>query len=77
MGSPIGSGRDDISRKCPPSAASTCVAAAGGIAEKTGCREIGPSASYVGCNTHGQIARAEGQFGGFHNCTAVVCVLPA
>ncbi|MEO6447542.1 MAG: FIST N-terminal domain-containing protein [Gemmatimonadaceae bacterium] len=33
--------------------------------------------SFVGCNTHGQIARAEGQFGGFHNCTAVVCVLPA
>jgi len=32
---------------------------------------------FVGCNTHGQIARAPGQFGGFHNCTAVVCVLPA
>ncbi|HVE89731.1 MAG TPA: FIST N-terminal domain-containing protein [Burkholderiaceae bacterium] len=31
----------------------------------------------VGCNTYGQIARAEGQFGGFHNCTAVVMVLPA
>jgi hypothetical protein len=31
----------------------------------------------MGCNTHGQIARAEGQFEGFHNCTAVVCVLPA
>jgi hypothetical protein len=28
----------------------------------------------AGCNTHGQIARAPGQFGGFHNCTAVVCV---
>jgi hypothetical protein len=39
-------------------------------------RELGPTASYLGCNTHGQIARAEGQFGGFHNCTAVVCVLP-
>jgi len=34
-------------------------------------------AGFVGCNTYGQIARAEGQFGGFHNCTAVVCVLPA
>lgn len=34
-------------------------------------------AEFVGCNTHGQIARAPGQFGGFHNCTAVVCVLPA
>jgi len=34
------------------------------------------AAPFVGCNTHGQIARAEGQFGGFHNCTAVVCVLP-
>lgn len=33
-------------------------------------------AKYLGCNTHGQIARAEGQFGGFHNCTAVVCVFP-
>jgi hypothetical protein len=32
---------------------------------------------YAGCNTYGQIARAEGQFGGFHNCTAVVCVFPA
>jgi hypothetical protein len=31
---------------------------------------------FAGCNTHGQIARAEGQFGGFHNCTAVVCVFP-
>jgi hypothetical protein len=34
------------------------------------------NASLVGCNTHGQIARAEGQFEGFHNCTAVVCVFP-
>lgn len=33
-------------------------------------------AALVGCNTHGQIARAEGQFAGFHNCTAVVCVFP-
>ncbi|GAA5508559.1 FIST signal transduction protein [Novipirellula caenicola] len=31
---------------------------------------------FVGCNTYGQIARAEGQFSGFHNCTAVVCVFP-
>ena len=31
---------------------------------------------YVGCNTHGQIARMDGQFSGFHNCTAVVCVIP-
>ena len=37
---------------------------------------LGPAAGYVGCNSHGQIARAEGQFGGFHNCTAVVCVIP-
>jgi hypothetical protein len=34
-------------------------------------------ARYAGCNTYGQIARAPGQFSGFHNCTAVVCVLPA
>ncbi len=37
---------------------------------------LGPAVTFLGCNTHGQIARAEGQFGGFHNCTAVVCVLP-
>jgi hypothetical protein len=42
-----------------------------GIAKSLG------DASMMGCNTHGQIARAPGQFGGFHNCTAVVCVLPA
>jgi hypothetical protein len=36
-----------------------------------------PGADLVGCNTYGQIARGEGQFGGFHNCTAVVFVLPA
>jgi hypothetical protein len=34
-------------------------------------------ATFVGCNTYGQIARAEGQFGGFHNCTAVVMLLPS
>ncbi len=38
--------------------------------------ELGDGAEFAGCNTHGQIARAEGQFGGFHNCTAVVCVFP-
>jgi hypothetical protein len=38
-------------------------------------RKIG-DAALVGCNTHGQIARADGQFEGFHNCTAVVCVFP-
>lgn len=32
---------------------------------------------FIGCNTHGQIARSDRQFSGFHNCTAVVCVLPA
>ncbi len=36
---------------------------------------LGPAA-FAGCNTYGQVARAEGQFGGFHNCTAVVCVFP-
>ncbi|MEO7020802.1 MAG: FIST N-terminal domain-containing protein [Ktedonobacteraceae bacterium] len=39
--------------------------------------ELLGSTCYVGCNTHGQIARAEGQFNGFHNCTAVVCIIPA
>jgi hypothetical protein len=33
-------------------------------------------AQFAGCNTYGQIARAGGQFNGFHNCTAVVCVFP-
>lgn len=32
---------------------------------------------FAGFNTYGQIAQAEGQFSGFHNCTAVVCVIPA
>lgn len=32
---------------------------------------------YAGCNTYGQIARVEGQLSGFHNCTAVVCAIPA
>lgn len=31
---------------------------------------------FAGCNTYGQIARSEGQLGGFHNCTAVACVIP-
>ncbi len=39
-------------------------------------RALGERASFVGCNTYGQIARSEGQFNGFHNCTAVVCVFP-
>lgn len=34
-------------------------------------------ADYIGCNTHGQVVCGEGQFSGFHNCTAVVCVFPA
>jgi hypothetical protein len=37
--------------------------------------ELGP-VPFAGFNTYGQIAQAEGQFNGFHNCTAVVCVLP-
>ena len=45
--------------------------------ELNACADLLQPAQYVGCNTHGQIARAEGQFGGFHNCTAVVCVFPA
>lgn len=33
-------------------------------------------AQFVGCNTYGQIARVDGQFSGFHNCTAVICIIP-
>lgn len=45
--------------------------------ELDACARVLEPAGFVGCNTYGQIARAEGQFSGFHNCTAVVCVLPA
>jgi hypothetical protein len=38
-------------------------------------RELG-DAPMAGFNTYGQIAKAEGQFSGFHNCTAVVCTIP-
>lgn len=31
---------------------------------------------YAGCNTYGQVARVNGQFSGFQNCSAVVCILP-
>jgi hypothetical protein len=44
--------------------------------ELEACARVLQPAGFVGCNTYGQIARAEGQFSGFHNCTAVVCVLP-
>lgn len=45
--------------------------------EVAAVREQLAGADLVGCNTHGQIARGEGQFEGFHNCTAVVVVVPA
>jgi hypothetical protein len=38
-------------------------------------RELG-DVPMAGFNTYGQIAQAEGQFSGFHNCTAVVCTIP-
>ena len=38
-------------------------------------RELG-DARFAGFNSYGQIVRADGQFSGFHNCTAVVCVFP-
>ena len=38
-------------------------------------RELG-DVPFAGFNSYGQIVRAEGQFSGFHNCTAVVCVFP-
>lgn len=45
--------------------------------ELQACAGVLAPAGFVGCNTYGQIARADGQFSGFHNCTAVVCALPA
>ncbi|MEO7773202.1 MAG: FIST N-terminal domain-containing protein [Steroidobacteraceae bacterium] len=44
--------------------------------ELQACAAMLDPVKFIGCNTYGQIARAEGQFGGFHNCTAVVCVFP-
>lgn len=44
--------------------------------ELKACADILAPAGFAGCNTYGQIARSEGQFSGFHNCTAVVCILP-
>ena len=40
-------------------------------------KEVLGETPFAGCNTYGQVARTTGQFNGFHNCTAVVCVLPA
>ncbi|HUQ85510.1 MAG TPA: FIST N-terminal domain-containing protein [Candidatus Limnocylindrales bacterium] len=37
--------------------------------------KLGKNTQFVGCNTYGQISRVDGQFNGFHNCTAVVCVI--
>jgi hypothetical protein len=34
------------------------------------------SDNYAGCNTYGQISRADSRFNGFHNCTAIVCAIP-
>lgn len=39
-------------------------------------RDLLPQIPLAGCNTYGQVVRATGQFHGFHNCTAVICLLP-
>jgi hypothetical protein len=44
--------------------------------EMDALKKVLGTTSFAGCNTYGQIARAEKQFSGFHNCTAVVCVIP-
>lgn len=46
-----------------------------GVELETLQTELG-DAKYVGFNTYGQVARSHGEFSGFHNCTAVVCILP-
>jgi hypothetical protein len=68
---------------CPPGAALffDCVATRLRLGESfdyelQSVRDVLSGAPFVGCNTYGQIARSEGQFSGFHNCTAVVLVLP-
>lgn len=45
-------------------------------AELEGVAGVLQGIEFAGCNTYGQIAQSKGQFNGFHNCTAVVCVLP-
>ena len=42
---------------------------------KSVSEQLGGTA-FAGFNSYGQIVRADGQFSGFHNCTAVVCVIP-
>lgn len=60
-----------------------CVATRGRVGEAFGreleslVRVVGENVPYIGCNTHGQIARLEGQLDGFHNGTAVVCLIPS
>jgi hypothetical protein len=44
--------------------------------ELAALRQVLGAAPFAGCNTYGQIARADGQFSGFHNCTAVIGVFP-
>jgi len=39
-------------------------------------RALTGDVALAGCNTYGQVASAEGQFAGFHNCNAVICVFP-
>ncbi|MEZ0325921.1 MAG: FIST signal transduction protein [Fimbriimonas sp.] len=46
-------------------------------AELQAVRDKIDPAAFVGCNSYGQVARVDGQFSGFHNCTAVVCVIPS
>lgn len=46
-----------------------------GVELETLQKELG-EAKFVGFNTYGQVARSNGEFSGFHNCTAVVCILP-
>lgn len=45
--------------------------------ELAALKDVLGTTQFAGCNTYGQVARVDGQFSGFHNCTAVVCVLPA
>lgn len=39
-------------------------------------QEVLKETNYIGCNTYGQVARVNGQFTGFQNCNAVVCIIP-
>ena len=46
------------------------------LQELQAIQRVGDTCHLVGCNSHGQIVRTEGQYHGFMNCTPSVCMIP-